>query len=177
MVQRGRGAAGGGELEDLYLGMEDRARLERMLGYPRLALTARLHDGPWWELDTWHPCCDPRIPLREREPARSVGCSPGDARLPWVSNALKWHMAMLLESGTLTWTTLTNQRSSSLLRFARWLETLPDPAAVIQDASRIGVFAAGFRRWTLEPANRSSVNRPPETVNTRKINIDLRAVS
>jgi hypothetical protein len=154
-----------------------RARLERMLSYPRLALSARLHDGPWWELDTWHPRCDPRIPLREREPARSVGCSPGDARLPWVSNALKWHMGMLLESGTLTWTTLTNQRSSSLLRFARWLETLPGPDEVIRDGSRIAGFAAAFRCWALEPANRSSVNRPPGTVTARKINIDLGSVA
>jgi hypothetical protein len=54
-----------------------RARLERMLGYPRLALAARLHDGAWWELDTWHPRCDPRIPLREREPCRRSGARPG----------------------------------------------------------------------------------------------------
>jgi hypothetical protein len=59
-----------------------RVRLERLLSYPRLALAARLHDGAWWEMDTWHPRCDPRIPLRVREPCRSVGCSPGEARLP-----------------------------------------------------------------------------------------------
>jgi hypothetical protein len=41
-----------------------RARLERLLGYPRLALAARLHDGPWWELDTWHPRCD-RVVTKE----------------------------------------------------------------------------------------------------------------
>src|SRR6266702_8837482 len=41
-----------------------RVRLERLLSYPRLALAARLHDGAWREMDTWHPRCDPRIPLR-----------------------------------------------------------------------------------------------------------------
>ena len=154
-----------------------RARLERMLGYPRLALRARLHDGAWWELDTWHPRCDPRIPLREREPCRSVGCSPGDAQLPWVRNALKWHLGVLLESGTLTWSTLSGQRSSALLRFARWLETLPEPAEVIRDASRAGSFAAAFRRWISDPVHRSSVGRPPEAVAAGKVNLDLWAVA
>lgn len=154
-----------------------RARLERMLGYPRLALAARLHDGRWWELDSWHPRCDPRIPLREREPCRSVGCSPGAARLPWVRHALKWHLGVLLESGMLTWSTLTCQRSGALLRFARWLETLPEPAEVIRDASRAGSCAAAFRHWLCEPANRSSVNRRPETVTAGKVNLDVWAVT
>lgn len=153
-----------------------RARLERLLGYPRLALAAHLHDGAWWELDTWHPRCDPRIPLRVREPCRSVGCSPGDARLPWVKNALKWHLGVLLESGTLTWSTLAGQRSPSLLRFARWLETLPEPA-VIGDPQQAGVFAAAFRRWACDPAHRSSAGRPPAAVSAGKVNLDLWAVA
>ena len=154
-----------------------RARLERLLGYPRLALAARLHDGAWWELDTWHPRCDPRIPLREREPCRSVGCSPGTARLPWVKNALKWHLGTLLEAGTITWSTLTGQRSSALLRFARWLEMLDEPAEAIRDAARAGSSAAAFRRWACEPGHRSSVNRPPETVSGNKVNLDIWAVA
>ncbi len=154
-----------------------RARLERLLGYPRLALAARLHDGTWWELDTWHPRCDPRIPLRVREPCRSVGCSPGEARLPWVRNALKWHLGVLLESGALTWSTLTGQRCPALLRFARWLETLPEPAAAIRDAQRAGVFAATFRHWACDPANRSSAGRPSTAVSAGKVNLDLRAVA
>ena len=54
-----------------------RARLERLPGYPRLALAARLHDGTWWELDTWHPRCDPRIPLAGAGPAGRSGARPG----------------------------------------------------------------------------------------------------
>ena len=34
-----------------------------MIRFARLAMIARCHDGPWWELDDWHPRCDPRIPL------------------------------------------------------------------------------------------------------------------
>jgi hypothetical protein len=154
-----------------------RARLERLLGYPRLALAARLHDGAWWELDNWHPRCDPRIPLRAREPCRSVGCSPGEARLPWVRNAIKWHLGMLLESGTLTWSTMAGQRSPALLRFSRWLESLPEPAAAISDAQRAGVFAAAFRRWACEPAHRSSAGRPPAAVSAGKVNLDLWSVA
>ena len=150
-----------------------RVRLARLLGYPRLALAARLHDGAWWELDTWHPRCDPRIPLRPREPCRSVGCSPGEARIPWARDAIKWHLSVLLESGALTWSTLTGQRSPSLLRFARWLESLPDPAAAVGDPQQAGVFAAGFRRWACDPGNRSSVARPPAGASARKVNLDL----
>jgi hypothetical protein len=154
-----------------------RVRLERLLSYPRLALAARLHDGAWWEMDTWHPRCDPRIPLRDREPCRSVGCSPGEAQLPWVKNAVKWHLGMLLESGTLTWSTLTGQRSQALLRFARWLESLPDPAAAVGDAQRAGTFAAAFRRWACEPSNRTSAGRPPAAVSAGKVNLDLWSVA
>ena len=154
-----------------------RAKLERLLGYPRLALAARLHDGAWWELDTWHPRCDPRIPLRPREPCRSVGCSPGEARIPWVRNAIRWHLGMLLESGTLTWSTLAGQRSPALLRFSRWLESLPEPADAIGDAQRAGVFAAAFRRWAGEPAHRSSAGRPPAAVSAGKVNLDLWSVA
>jgi integrase len=154
-----------------------RRRLGRLLGYPRLALAARLHDGAWWELDTWHPRCDPHIPLRPREPGRSVGSSPGEARIPWVRDAVKWHLSVLLESGTLTWSTLTCQRSQALLRFARWLESLPDPAAAAGDLQQAGVFAADFRRWAADPANRSSVNRTPAEVSARKVNLDLWSVA
>jgi hypothetical protein len=154
-----------------------RVRLGRMLGYPRLALAARLDNGAWWELDTWHPRCDPRIPLRPREPCRSVGCSPGEARLPWVRNAVKWHLGVLLESGTLTWSTLTGQRSPALLRFARWLESLPEPAAAVGDAQQAGFFAAAFRRWACDPAHRSSADRPPAEVSAGKVNLDLLSVA
>ena len=154
-----------------------RAKLERLLGYPRLALAARLHDGAWRELDTWHPRCDPRIPLRDREPCRPVGCSPGEARIPWARNAIKWHLSVLLESGTLTWSTLTGQRSQALLRFARWLESLPGPAAAVGSPQRAGIFAAAFRRWACEPSNRTSAGRPPAAVSAGKVNLGLWSVA
>jgi integrase len=88
-------------------------------------------------------------------------------------NAIKWHLSVLLESGTLTWSTLTNQRSQALLRFARWLESLPDPAAAAGDPQQAGVFAADFRRWAADPAHRPSAGRPAAGVSARKANLDL----
>lgn len=152
-------------------------RLEAAVGYPRPALRARLNEGPWWELDTWHPRCDPRIPQREHEPVASAGCPPGAIGLPWVRNAVKWHLSVLLESGALTWSTLAGQRVSSLRRFGRWLDTLAEPAAGIRDLSQAGPLAASFRHRTAEAANRSGVHRPPETVSVRKVNLDLGAVA
>jgi hypothetical protein len=96
-------------------------RMSAVFNYPRLALIARLHDGPWWALDTWHPRCDPRIPLRDREPAAYEGCSPGRAQIPWVRNAAKWMLGTMLESGTLTWGTIIGRHVLSLVRFDRWL--------------------------------------------------------
>ena len=154
-----------------------RTRLERVLVFPRLGLAARLNEGAWWELDTWHPRCDPRIPVRAREPTASVGCSPGAAQLPWVAKAVKWHLSVLLQSGVLTWSTLSSQRVSSLLRFARWLDTLKEPAAAVRDLSRAGSFAASFRLWASDPVNRSATHRTPETVTARKVNLDLGAVA
>ena len=94
-----------------------------------------------------------------------------------MKNAVKWHLGMLLESGTLTWSTLTGQRSQALLRFARWLESLPDPAAAVGDVQQAGTFAAAFRRWACEPSNRTSAGRPPAAVSAGKVNLDLWSVA
>ena len=130
-----------------------RVHLERLLSYPRLALAARLHDGAWWEMDTWHPRCDPRIPLRDREPCRSVGCSPGEAQLPWVKNAVKWHLGMLLESGTLNLVhpdrpAKPRPCSASRAGWSPCPTTRPAPMATCSEA---GTFAAAFRRCAVSP--------------------------
>jgi integrase len=87
--------------------------LRLLFGYPRLALTARLHEGRWWEMDTWYPRCDPRIPLREREPCAGVGCAPGAIAVP--VRAVAQLMAFVLDNhedyrrrfGPSPWDTLT----------------------------------------------------------------------
>ena len=50
-----------------------RARLRVVFRFARLALIAACHPGPWWDLDDWHPRCDPRIPLTDREPLANYG--------------------------------------------------------------------------------------------------------
>lgn len=51
-------------------------------GFARQALIAACHEGPWWQLDDWHPRCDPRIPLINREPVANYGCSPSQITQP-----------------------------------------------------------------------------------------------
>jgi hypothetical protein len=150
--------------------------LRPLFGYPRLALTARLHEGPWWEMDTWYPRCDPRIPLREREPCGSVGCTPGAIAVPWLRTAAKWALAMMLQAGVLSWGTIRGDRMQCLLRFDRWLATLPDPAHVVGDLHRAGGLVAAFRQWASDPANRASTlrGRPPTS---NSANHDVRAVA
>ncbi|GFG54796.1 hypothetical protein [Mycolicibacterium agri] len=57
-----------------------RGRVHALFGFARHALIAASHDGPWWQLDFWHPRCDARIPLTDREPVANYGCSPETSR-------------------------------------------------------------------------------------------------
>lgn len=155
----------------------DPDRLRPALGFPRLALIARLHEGRWWELDTWQPRCDPRIPQREREPRGAEGCSPGHAQIPWVRDAIKWTLGTWLESGTLTWSTIIDRRVLALLRFDRWLTTLEDPRVVAGDSAQAGTLAAAFRRWASDPRNRSAARNNTAGASVRRINNDLTIVA
>src|SRR5664279_1010521 len=112
------------------------SRLRVVFRFARLALLARCHPGPWWTLDDWQPRCDPRIPLSAREPQANYGCAPGQITLPWLREAVKWHLGTQLEAGTLRWTTVSQERLKCLQRFDNWLTTtFDDPAAVLGDPS------------------------------------------
>jgi integrase len=159
-----------------------RARLRILFGFARYALIAACHDGPWWQLDFWHPRCDPRIPLTNREPVANYGCSPGQITLPWLRAAVKWHLGTMLESGALRWTTVSQERMPSFRRFDNWLTSyFADPAGVLGDPAAAVEQAAAFARWTADRHNR--VTRESDTrhlgkpVPMRGINDDLRAVA
>ncbi|WP_343577582.1 tyrosine-type recombinase/integrase [Mycobacterium sp.] len=159
-----------------------RARVHGLFGFARHALIAACHDGPWWELDFWHPRCDPRIPLTDREPVANYGCPPGHIQLPWLRAAVKWHLGTALESGVLRWTTVSQERMRNFRRFDNWLITsFGDPTDILGDPTTAVEQAAAFARWTAVAANR--VTRESDTrhlgkpVPIRGINDDLRAVA
>jgi hypothetical protein len=154
------------------------SRLRILVHFPRLALIARCHDGAWWELDEWHPRCDPRIPLTAREPQANYGCSPGKITQPWLRAAARWQLGTLLEAGVLRWTTVSQERMPSLQRFSRWLgQAFARPSDVLGDPAAASGQAAAFRRWDADPVNRSaSEHRRAARVHPRLINDDLRAV-
>jgi hypothetical protein len=151
-----------------------RARLRVVFRFARLALLAACHDGAWWELDDWHPRCDPRIPLSAREPLANYGCSLSTITRPWLRTAAKWYLGTMLESGTLRWTTVSQERLKGLRRFDTWLATLPDPLLVLGDPGAAAGQAAAFARWTADAHNRRHLGKP---VHQRLINDDLRAVA
>ena len=133
-----------------------RARLRVIFRFARTALIAACHDGHWWELDYWHPRCDSRIPLSEREPQAHYGCSPALIARPWLKEAAKWYLGTILESGALRWSTVSQERLPCLHRFDRWLATaFDDPREVLADPAAAGQQSAAFRRWAADPANRS----------------------
>lgn len=150
--------------------------LRVVYGYPRHALTARLNDRPWWTLDDWIPRCDPRMPLRDREPLRSERFRPGHARIAWMRAVMKWYLGITLEAGTLTWSTVI-ERGSALLTFDRWLTSLDDPAVVCGSNSNAGSLAAAFRQWVSEPANRVRIPaNQRQRPSVRAVNENVRAV-
>ncbi len=142
-----------------------RGRVHALFGFfARHALIAACHDGPWWQLDFWHPRCDPRIPLTDREPVSNYGCSPGDIQLPWLRAAVKWHLGTMLESGgALRWTTVSQERMRSFRRFDNWLTAcFDDPTDILGDPPTTAVEQAeAFARWTAVAANR--VTRQSDT--------------
>jgi integrase len=158
-----------------------RARLRVIFRFARTALIAACHDGHWWELDYWHPRCDKRIPLSEREPQAHYGCSPALITHRWLREAVKWYLGTMLESGALRWTTVSQERLRCLHRFDRWLAiAFDDPREVLADPARTASQAAAFRRWDGDPASRSdgrAHRRVPGKVHARLINDDLRAVA
>jgi integrase len=159
-----------------------RRRLRVVFGFARLALIARCHAGRWWELDEWHPRCDPRIPLSAREPVANYGCSPGQISVPWLREATKWWLGTMLESGTLRWSTVSQEKPRSLFRFDKWLTTcLDDPRDVLGDPAVAGQQAAAFARWAADPHNRATRDSDQRHLGTpvhpRQINDDLRAVA
>jgi hypothetical protein len=158
-----------------------RARLRVIFRFARTALIAACHDGHWWELDYWHPRCDRRIPLSEREPQAHYGCSPALITHPWLREAAKWYLGTMLESGALRWTTVSQERLPCLHRFDRWLAAaFDDPREVLADPAVAASQAAAFGRWDADPANRSDPGRPrqgPAKVHPRLVNDDLRAVA
>lgn len=159
-----------------------RARLRVLFGFARQALISACHDGPWWQLDEWHPRCDPRIPLTSREPCANYGCTPGQITQPWLRPAVKWYLGTMLESGTLRWTTVSQERINSLRRFDMWLSAcLPDPTDVLGDPATAVEHAAAFSRWTADRRNRATRQSDTRHLGTpvpiRGINDDLRSVA
>ncbi|GAB2959456.1 tyrosine-type recombinase/integrase [Saccharothrix stipae] len=155
-----------------------RSRLHSVFRIARLALVARCNQGHWWELDEWHPRCDPRIPISDREP-HSARIRPGRIVHPWLRAAVKWHLGTCLEAGTLRWATISQARL--LVRFDRWLSVaFVDATEVVTAPAEAGRHAASFRRWVADPTNRAERPQdlpPTGKVRPRQINGDLQAVA
>jgi hypothetical protein len=136
-----------------------------VFGFARQALIAACHEGPWWQLDDWHPRCDPRIPLIDREPVANYGCSPsqithsglGDVRL--CEFLTSPHFARLSIS----------TRKSYAADLRMWLEYLGSRGLVWSDATPQDVNT--YWLWR----SRSDLNE--NSVSGSKTNRELAAIS
>ncbi|WP_460344265.1 tyrosine-type recombinase/integrase [Actinoallomurus acanthiterrae] len=84
-----------------------------------------------------------------------------------------------MESGTLRWSTVSQERMGSMQRLDRWLTgTFDDPRQVLDDPRAAAEQAAAFGRWDADPTNRITTEHHRTTaVEPRLINDDLRAVA
>lgn len=71
--------------------------------------------------------------MSARESLANYGCSLITITRPWLRAAAKWHLGTMLESGTLRWTTFSQERLKRMRRFGAWLDTLGDPLLVLSD--------------------------------------------
>lgn len=154
-------------------------RMRALIEVAGLAMIVRCHDRPWWELDMWHPRCDARIPLGDREPRGDGRINPGRISIGWLRDAAKWQLGTTLQAGQLRWCSISQRLP---IRFDRWLaEAFTDPRQVLTDPAAAPAHAAAFRLWTAQPDNRVDpgrlARRRPARVHPRRVNDDVRTVA
>ena len=64
---------------------------------------------PWWQRESWHPVEDPRIPVRQHEPLGRQAVHFHRIAAQWLRRAAQWHGKVVLETGVLRWSTLSQR--------------------------------------------------------------------
>ena len=80
-------------------------------------LTYACHRGGWWRLDVWNPTLDSRIPLRPHEPSGRTIVNFSRLHTDWLRDAGKFWLSNQLETGQLSWTTVTSR-----VHYLDWLQ-------------------------------------------------------
>lgn len=143
------------------------AEVRPCLDLPVVALAA-LRAEEWWRTDRWHLRCDARIPRRSIEP-KSSGIDWTRVRLAWLREVGKRFAGELLNSGEITWSTLSSKVLPAVVHFDRWLDQVADAPALFDPAGRLLEAPHLFNAWVAERAG-----RPPSR---RQANYHLRWVA
>jgi len=64
---------------------------------------------PWWQRESWHPVEDRRIPVRQHEPLGRQAIHFHRITAGWLRRAAQWHGKVGLETGVLSWSTLSQR--------------------------------------------------------------------
>jgi integrase len=75
------------------------------------ALVARCDPAEWWRAPVWDLLHDPRIPRRRHEPAGNGKLSFDGIEPAWLADAMRWFLAVKLETGDYTWSSVINYRT------------------------------------------------------------------
>lgn len=75
---------------------------------------------PWWQRELWDPTVDARIPLRRHEPLGTQTVYFRRITVPWLRQAVQWHLKTGLETGAITWST-AHLRNGTLAVFGEFL--------------------------------------------------------
>jgi len=95
---------------------------EPMLRRLHGALVARCDPAEWWRAQIWDPTHDPRIPLREHEATGGARLSFVGIEPRWLSDAVRWFLAVGLQSGVHTWPSVISYRTHLGTYFAEFLD-------------------------------------------------------
>lgn len=98
------------------------------------ALVAHCDPAEWWRAQVWDPAHDPRIPIRRHEPHGFGRLSFTGIQPVWLADAIRWFLAVKLETGDYTWSSVINYRTYLGTYFGQFLQAagLDTPALCAQ---------------------------------------------
>ncbi|WP_239396936.1 tyrosine-type recombinase/integrase [Frankia sp. CiP3] len=86
------------------------------------ALVARCDPAQWWRAEVWDPVHDERIPIRRHEPHGHSRLSFAGISRDWLSDAVRWFLAVGLQTGDYTWSSVINYRTHLGTYFGEFLQ-------------------------------------------------------
>jgi integrase len=137
------------------------------------ALVARCDPAEWWRAPVWDLLHDPRIPRRRHEPNGNGKLSFHGIEPAWLTDAIRWFLAVKLQTGDYTWSSVINYRTYLGVYFGEFLLSTGIDTPTLCTSSRADataeVRAVALRfldHLRSRPAIRSTTGLSAQTIGT-----------